>query len=320
MPPADVSSTELNELVDYLVALTPSSRLPFEPQVGPRKPPSHFSDTWYIDHKFEVRKDPTQCAKCHAPSFCQSCHRNRRPDSHLRDWLKYHFGTARENPDYCRVCHAKKFCDACHAKLLHTPDWLPAKHGRAALAQPGICDNCHRRVMCTTCHAGTPPSTHKEGWKTEHGAVALKSTTVCWTCHNEQGCASCHGLKMPHGTGWLHEHGPRAMATPSLCTQCHTAERRRCLECHTNKPPAFHTPVFRKSHSQMGAERANLCEQCHGKNSCLSCHGIQMPHPAAWMGTHKDFGATFKPDGVCFRRCHQKAFCAKCHSPDEMAK
>jgi ubiquinol-cytochrome c reductase cytochrome b subunit len=319
MPPADVSPAKLDDLVSYLMALTPSSRLPFEPQVGPRKPPSHFSDTWYIDHKFEVRKDPTQCSKCHEPSFCQSCHRNRRPDSHLHNWLKFHFGTAQENPDYCQVCHTKQFCDDCHAKLLHTPDWLPMKHGRSALAQPGVCDNCHRRVMCTTCHAGTPPSTHKEGWKITHGAVAFKSTTACWTCHNEPGCTSCHGLKMPHASGWRHEHGRKAMATPDVCAKCHTSERRSCLDCHKNKPPAFHTPTFRKSHSRMGAERPNLCEQCHGKNSCLNCHGLQMPHPADWMGTHKDHGATFKPDGVCFR-CHGKSKCATCHSPEDMAK
>ncbi|MEI6915533.1 MAG: cytochrome b N-terminal domain-containing protein, partial [Armatimonadota bacterium] len=126
MPPVDLSDAKLKELTAYLLALGPASRLPSEPSIGPKKPPTHFVEMWYINHKFEVRKDPAQCAKCHQPSFCQSCHRNRRPDSHLNNWLKFHFGVARERPEYCRVCHKNEFCNKCHSTFLHTSDWLKA--------------------------------------------------------------------------------------------------------------------------------------------------------------------------------------------------
>ncbi|MDO8587168.1 MAG: cytochrome b N-terminal domain-containing protein [Armatimonadota bacterium] len=317
MPPTTVSEDKLDALIAYMLSLTPTSRLPFQPQAGPRKPPTHFSETWYIDHKFEVRKDPSQCGKCHQPAFCQTCHQNRRPDSHLNQWLKFHFGTAREKPEYCRVCHTQAFCDSCHETLLHTPDWLPSKHGKSALAQPGVCDNCHQPKLCIMCHAGTPPSTHEKGWIPKHGAVALKSVAACRTCHTEQSCRSCHGLTIPHAAGWIAEHGRVAISTPDLCTKCHTSQRRSCRSCHANLKPAFHGGRFRRAHSEMGRDRPTLCAQCHGQNSCLKCHGTQMPHPKDWMLTHKSHGATFKRDGVCFR-CHAKSKCSMCHTPEQL--
>ncbi|MDO8682666.1 MAG: cytochrome b N-terminal domain-containing protein [Armatimonadota bacterium] len=312
MPPTNIPRDKMDALMTYLIALTPTSRLPFQPQIGPRKPPTHFTGTWYIDHKYEVRKDPSQCAKCHEPAFCQTCHHNRRPDSHLRQWLKFHPGAAQEKPEYCRVCHAQDFCASCHNKLLHTSDWLRQKHGPASTAQPGVCDECHRREMCVTCHAGTPPSSHMKNWRIKHGPVALQSTAGCNACHTQQSCDSCHKTLMPHKSDWRSKHGQAAISTPAMCEQCHTFSRRGCRKCHAAMKPSFHKGTFRGNHKEMAASRPSLCPLCHGRNGCMDCHKTPMPHAKDWIGTHGSKGASFKKGAFCFN-CHSKEKCQMCH-------
>ena len=314
MPPADLPEPKMRALVAYLMALKPTSTLPTQPQTGPKKPESHLEPQWYINHKFDVRKDPSQCGKCHEPDFCQTCHRNHRPDSHLDHWLKFHFGTARENPAYCRVCHKDSFCASCHKTFLHTPDWLESKHAAAALKDRSMCWNCHQQVLCDTCHRGAKPASHTAGWRLRHGGVALAGTSGCMMCHREEACTTCHGLRMPHPAGWRSKHGAIAIQSPATCANCHgPGKRDTCRTCHTGQlEPSSHTPQFRKSHKEQGESQAVLCRLCHGANACDNCHKTPMPHPKDWMGTHKDHGASFAPNSFCFY-CHDRAMCNKCH-------
>jgi len=316
MPPTNLPEDKMRALVAYIVSIKPTSRLPKEPQVGPRKPPSHFEEQWYIDHKFEVRKDPSLCGKCHEPSFCQTCHSKRRPDSHLNQWLKFHFGTAREKPEYCRVCHEDRFCASCHETLLHTSDWLKAKHAAAAISRPGICFNCHQKVLCQTCHQGAKPESHTAKWLSTHGAAALSRSERCGTCHKPQACDQCHGLPMPHQAGWLSQHGKRALSDASLCAKCHASGKKNdCALCHSQMKPAFHTAEFRKTHPKMAERQSKLCELCHSRNGCSNCHKTPMPHEKGWIMSHKSKGASFAKGSFCFN-CHTKDKCRTCHGPN----
>lgn len=313
MPPTDLPPDKMGALVAYLMAIKPTSRLPLEPQAGPKKPPSHFEEQWYIDHKFEVRKDPSQCAKCHEPRFCQTCHSKRRPDSHLKDWLKFHFGTAQEKPEYCHVCHEDSFCADCHDTMLHTPDWLSAKHAAAAAKHPKMCANCHQKVLCQTCHQGAKPASHDARWVATHGATARAGAGTCRTCHKQETCNNCHGLPLPHPAGWTGEHGKQAMSDPALCSKCHAANKATdCARCHDRVKPDFHTAEFRKSHSKAAERQEKLCQLCHSANGCDNCHKTPMPHEPGWAMSHKSKGASFAKDSLCFN-CHTKQKCQTCH-------
>ena len=195
MPVTQLPREELNALVAYVSALNPHSRMPFMPAVGPKRPSSHLEENWFVNHKFEVRKDPSQCATCHKRAFCQSCHQKRRPDSHLGEWLKIHYGNAVERPEYCRVCHEQSFCDKCHAEVLHGPDWLKT-HRLGVAKRPGICGQCHRvPESCNTCHRGVRPEFHTTEWIKTHGATAVKQPALCLSCHSTSTCQDCHALR-----------------------------------------------------------------------------------------------------------------------------
>ncbi|MBI2843557.1 MAG: cytochrome b N-terminal domain-containing protein [Armatimonadetes bacterium] len=315
MPPADVSKREMHALVSYLTAIKPTSRLPIEPQAGPRKPPSHFEELWYINHKFEVRKDPSQCQKCHEPEFCQTCHSKRRPDSHLNDWLKAHFGTAREKPEYCRVCHEESFCTSCHENFLHTSDWLKARHAAAALKDPDMCGNCHQEVLCETCHRGAKPAMHTADWNVRHAGVARAGTGQCWMCHKQESCDACHGVRVPHGAGWMSEHGKIAIEQPGKCARCHTSGKRDCRNCHRGGlKPSFHTVSFMRDHSGRGGDHPTLCSLCHGRDSCNRCHRTGTVKPAShnqtWLKTHGGMARTSQKTCTL---CHDKKDCIACH-------
>lgn len=350
MPETDLSPDRMNALVSYVMAIGPDSRLPDQPLVGPKKPHTHREENWYTSHKFEVRKDPGQCKSCHKPKFCQTCHQNRRPDSHLGNWFKFHFGTAQERPEYCQVCHEKDYCDKCHETMLHTPDWLASKHRIAGFNDPEMCSNCHDKKLCTSCHQGTTPANHTSGWKEAHGAVSRKHPEMCGVCHEKDSCIACHGVKMPHERGWRTAHGPAAEKDKSVCSQCHKssycsgchglqmphpadwfgvhretaqASSKTCAKCHTKDKqnvcgtchttaPSSHTDDFKKKHSGLGKKNPALCELCHGRNSCANCHKTPMPHAEGWTMQHKQKGASFDSDSLCLK-CHDKDYCQNCH-------
>jgi mono/diheme cytochrome c family protein len=315
MPPTDLPKPKLEALVAYLTSLKSDSRLPQEPQAGPKKPASHLEEQWYIDHKFEVRKDPSQCGKCHDPEFCQTCHSKRRPDSHLNNWLKFHFGTAREKPEYCRVCHEQSFCDSCHRTLMHSATWLKSGHASGALKNPGICQNCHHQVMCDTCHQGAKPENHTADWLGNHGSVARNNTTVCEGCHRTETCKSCHGVIMPHPADWISRHGRFAEADARLCARCHNGAGKgpNCTSCHATLRPSFHTANWVQTHPKMAMEKRQLCSMCHAESFCNACHQTPMPHAKGWVMSHGKRGASLASGSFCYN-CHdRKKMCGSCH-------
>lgn len=352
MPQYNLPPGKVESLVAFLMSISQNSQMPESPEVGPKKPQSHFEEGWLTGHKYEVRKDPTQCSSCHKPEFCQTCHQKRRPDSHMNQWIKSHFGTATEKPEYCAVCHRRSFCTNCHKDVLHTAKWI-SQHKRGFAKRPGICQECHTtdfcvachkgaepqshvpnwihlhqradprtcnvchaKDFCSSCHKGAKPDTHNEQWPKTHGRSAGAG---CQQCHTQKFCASCHKVEIPHPARWKSRlHQPVARENPAVCATCH--QQSFCLKCHTRQKPASHTPQWKAIHGGRVKEMSDAaCLSCHGKGSriaCLNCHGVEMPHPDGFALKHAGAGS-FKSDSLC-SKCHTlKKFCTQCHDSDK---
>jgi ubiquinol-cytochrome c reductase cytochrome b subunit len=237
--PSSLSAGDFADLVVFVSAIDTSFRMPIEVIASePHRPASHQEENWFANHNYEVRKDPTLCAQCHQPTFCQSCHLKRKPDSHAEGWLKSHFGTAHERPEYCQVCHLESDCNSCHARLMHTDDWMH-RHASAAASDGDLCQECHRSDFCVTCHEGARPQSHKADWLAQHSSRAKDRAEACAVCHRADFCSSCHGgTAMPHPSDWVLEHKAQAGFTPgSVCFRCHDY-KETCSACHGAEPPS----------------------------------------------------------------------------------
>ena len=271
----DVSDEEFRALVEYVAVIDSSFHMPLEAiGFGPQRPSSHTEQNWFANHKFEVRKDPTTCVECHKPSFCQSCHRNRRPDSHGSGWLKSHFGTAQERPEYCQVCHDQDFCSACHDRIMHTDDWME-RHADVSPTDSELCASCHKPDFCVTCHGGATPTSHVEGWVRMHAKAPPED---CGTCHSQSFCSSCHEGARPasHDPRWVEGHSERAKEDQEACTTCHRVEF--CQSCHggVQMPHPGDWLMGHKPEASFAGESA--CFRCHSyKEKCAQCHGAEMP-------------------------------------------
>jgi len=339
MPAYHLSPEKENALVAYIVSIGPNSKMPPIPPTEPEKPASHFEENWFANHKFEVRKDPASCADCHKTFFCQACHQNRRPSSHDAQWLKFHFGNAAERPEMCAACHSPDYCESCHKVMRHDTQWLQ-QHG-SKLAQFGekmkwagqtmhqMCYQCHTPQSCQGCHTGALPSSHKvsdflRDPQVGHGKVARKQGTAsCNSCHQPQFCQTCHGLPMPHPQGWESDHPQVGHKNPALCQRCHNFQEETCQTCH-QAPPSSHTEDFRKEHPRRITDSGASCQVCHGRNACMNCHKVPMPHPKGWGEAHaklgqrrgwKGYAGVKKLQQTQCATCHDIKYCNQCHQP-----
>lgn len=328
MPAYQLPPDKEAALVAYIVGIGPNSKMPPVPPTEPEKPASHFEENWFVNHKFEVRKDPGSCSDCHKPFFCQACHQNRRPSSHDAQWLKFHFGNAAERPEMCAACHSPDYCESCHKVMRHDTQWIQ-QHG-SKLAQFGerlrwagqtmhqMCYQCHTPQSCQGCHGGALPASHKvanflRDPQVGHGKLALKQGVAsCNSCHQPQFCQSCHGLPMPHPEGWDSSHPQVGHKNPALCQRCHNFQAETCQTCH-QAPPSSHTEDFRKEHPRRITDSGASCQVCHGRNACMNCHKTPMPHPKDWGETHGKLGQQRGWKGYTGVKNLQKAQCATCH-------
>ncbi|MGQ9488638.1 MAG: cytochrome b N-terminal domain-containing protein [Armatimonadota bacterium] len=328
MPAYHLPMEKENALVAYIVSIGPNSKMPPIPPTEPEKPASHLEENWFVNHKFEVRKDPASCGDCHKPFFCQACHQNRRPSSHDAQWLKFHFGNAAERPEMCASCHTPDHCESCHKVMRHDTQWLQ-QHG-SKLAQFGekmkwtgqtmhqMCYQCHTPQSCQGCHTGALPASHKvanflRDPEVGHGKIALKQGTAsCSSCHQPRFCQTCHGLPMPHPEGWESDHPLVGHKNPALCQRCHNFQQETCQTCH-QAAPSSHTEDFRKEHPRRITDSGASCQVCHGRNACMNCHKVPMPHPKDWGEAHAKLGQQRGWKGYAGVKNLQKAQCATCH-------
>lgn len=229
MPSYTLPEGDMEALAAYVARIGPDSRMPPLPPTVSRRPSSHMEKDWAVRHKFEVKKDPKRCSSCHERSFCQGCHGDRRPDSHLGQWMKFHPGIASEGAEACYICHGETQCSSCHKGLWHGTGWI-RDHARRSLRDQTICFQCHPRSFCTACHMGVRPSDHGPTWIGIHGKRDIKR---CERCHKKSYCSDCHSRQKPesHVGNWAFTHGRVAsFGTGSRCFICH--KRSYCDRCH----------------------------------------------------------------------------------------
>jgi len=320
MPAYDLPPEEMRALVAYIVSIGPNSRMPPIPPVEPEKPPSHFEENWFANHKFEVRKDPASCGDCHKPFFCQACHQNRRPSSHDEQWLKFHFGNAAEQPAMCNACHTPDYCEECHKLMRHDTKWLKG-HG-AQLVKLGeskqwsgwtmhqLCYHCHTKQSCDECHKGALPESHKApDFLEKHGELAK---ALDWKTRASNKTASLTASAFVR------------RSNQQVCSTCHT--KQFCDNCHMGKKPKSHEqPNFvgrgtrdagrgKSGHALEALKKGTQsCQTCHSQQFCLNCHGTEMPHPKNFVNIHVNEA---RKDMALCQHCHSwvEPKCKQCHS------
>lgn len=201
----------------------------------------------------------------------------------------------------------------------------------------GACLRCHREVLGGTLkgtwlridHAACAPGPTCDECHatTAHGeAVRWQSTYVmedCVACHSEKGasitCDTCHteGAKRPTDAPrgpWQVTHGPNWEKTHGLGSvdTCVTCHPNDyCTRCHGVAVP--HPRDFGGTHGTLAIEKPEVCERCHPARAafCDACHTTEMPHPATFLKQHATI-AEGRADKRCFR-CHADGDCDACH-------
>ncbi len=161
-----------------------------------------------------------------------------RPASHLPNMLLTHRTLAAGGAQQCATCHRPSYCASCHdgarAPGFHGPDFV-LRHAQQAYTNEAECAACHQtQVFCRACHqamgrTGTTAPIGKyhdnqPGWLFGHGGVARRSIESCASCHDQTFCLKCHSATTgwhinPHGAGF--DPGVESK-NPAMCLICHT--------------------------------------------------------------------------------------------------
>jgi hypothetical protein len=175
----------------------------------------------------------------------------------------------------------------------------------AAAQSPGRADEYGRVTVaaCSSCHeaalAGVAMN-EARGLKVSHAEPMAASAT----------CIDCHELRA--GVVGAYNAG----MTP--CLRCHDAKRAsaRCPTCHDERAAAARVRTTSFADVQIPEVR---CGGCHDeKRDCDRCHGLRMPHTAAFLSyAHARAAAVdfWNNGGKVCSHCHTatRRPCQKCH-------
>jgi hypothetical protein len=143
-----------------------------------------------------------------------------------------------------------------------------------------------RGIRCEACHQEFP---HKPG-ETQHVPVE-----TCFTCHGSV-------------------HGQQGVMAPTDCDACHTQDIEPVTPEHESPTWLLAGGEALADHSQAAQASPNrllYCKMCHEATFCQDCHGMEIPHPDDWQGTHKE---TAQADDSKCMMCHEsKSTCNDCH-------
>jgi hypothetical protein len=178
-----------------------------------------------------------------------------RPADHHPGFASAH-GTAALTQANCATCHAPALCESCHdpdgipsaldasvatlrGPTFHPPNFVE-RHAAEAYGREADCSGCHsNETFCRDCHAGSGlaardsrTSAYHDAqpfWLLNHGAAARQGLESCASCHQQTDCLQCHSAK----SGWrVNPHGPDfdggAFGDRNLapCAVCHFADPR----------------------------------------------------------------------------------------------
>ena len=206
--------------------------------------------------------------------------------------------------------HAKVACWSCHAPrgLL----WLAEGIVGAAAASSGESSASPvkaRSEGCVACHAGIRGKTVGTSIRMRHSDV-IDAGMPCTKCHPSAGH---DGLERRRGTT-----APRPLM--SVCLTCHDGERATadCGLCHTARPSDQATSPAEGGDTPAPVTCEGGCHELKVQKDCVACHGLEMPHPAAFFSEHA--GRSFEDPGLCVR-CHPTARASDgcgCHQPGDV--
>jgi hypothetical protein len=219
--------------------------------------------------------------------------------------------TRLEDPE--RDPHSDVMCVSCHESSNNLVTLTVAVPVRAAHYVGGFIGKRGgqeygtpvRNAACSGCHESALVGTFENearGIRISH-AEPLESKALCSDCH------------APHeGTG-VTDGYTVGMET---CLRCHDAQTAsaKCDYCHTKDvgfAVAARSAVKPTTHVDIVS-----CGGCHSQKRCDSCHGIRMPHSAAfknWGHARVAVEDIWYNDGRMCKRCHtdNRRPCARCH-------
>lgn len=267
------------------------------------------------------------------PSVCGSCHAMKPFAEGLEQ-------SAHAGVD-CYKCHAAPSTGgwlgfkAAEITRMYVPGLFGAEaSGPSTHIERGRCLACHESVLMATVasgirinHGTCAPSGSCDAC---HSAVAHGEATRwiteptmedCIACHRDQGaavaCDTCHAGKsqaerLSQGP-WAITHGSNWEQTHGMgdLRTCNVChEPSKCAGCHGVDLP--HPAGFGGTHSASAIAAPDSCGQCHDRTAfCNACHGIEMPHPQGFLPGHRDI-ATGYDDASCMT-CHHRQDCDRCH-------
>ena len=192
----------------------------------------------------------------------------------------------------------------------------------------------HAEVDCMSCHGGSgitgaiATRVRAAGNLVAHLVHAQPdlstnvANTDCLGCHEEvtAGVRVVRGIRVQHadfnalGARCLDCHGdvghsakPGFVRRPTMdtCLSCHdgVTAPTECGTCHTTDVAVARS--IPEGYPKVHLGEVQSCGGCHALERCTACHGLEMPHPAAFEKPeqHASLGAFDKKDTLCYR-CH----------------
>lgn len=229
------------------------------------------------------------------------------------------------------VTSTDEFCSA----SCHTME--PAAAAVASSAHSGVsCVRCHEGRAGLTIPAAVLSRTRyllgAEIGRTPGGATVPASR--CLECHFailEGSVESTAGIRISHkeplDAGYpcesCHEEAGHPSKAPGRasdmqrCLACHDGRvaSAECVTCHLGDPGD--APVADRIYQKTELPPPS-CGGCHDQTTCDKCHGLRMPHSAAFINGDHAMAAAFDRKPLCWR-CHVKADCGGCHQDFETA-
>jgi hypothetical protein len=182
------------------------------------------------------------------------------------------------------------------------------------------CASCHNRVA----HPEENVAYVLEGDKKHENWMVMDA---CYRCHSlETGarapgeCAACHPVGfnlVPAGHAvpdWYQEFGDSAGHAAAYTEEAAQVEAARAWAEGLEE-------IEDSATVELGYERTvNTCFTCHATQFCTDCHGVEMPHPAAFATDHGEVG---RSNPAACAKCHARSeaeavgqrFCSACHHP-----
>jgi hypothetical protein len=219
-----------------------------------------------------------------------------------------HF-TSRAIASHRSDTHAKVACSRCHVAPGPGGAFAAVTSGLSNLstelvAHPSDTGSTEVQVQnsaCLSCHAGIATGVVVAGGIRMRHSDVLAVGYSCTDCHSTVG------------------HGPRALvptrrATMAQCVQCHDGGRASaaCATCHSRDVGVKSGERAVAADIPKATITPDGCRGCHAMTTCISCHGIELPHSEAFIQGYHARKALLEPQ-VCVK-CHDtQSFCNGCH-------